>query len=257
MLAGIPRTLAPVVALLMLLCSCQSGGEPVRQGPTILAASSLQEALTQVAEAWTQAGHPPPRLSFAASSALARQIEGGAPADLFLSADEEWMDRLAADGLLRKGSRADLLTNELVLIVPRDAEAAGLDALATGRLALADPQAVPAGRYARAALESLGLWEQVESRVVPAENVRAALALVERGEVPVGSVYATDAKASDRVAIVFRFPSGSHPPIRYPAAVLAASGHPEAAAFRDFLLSQDARQIFVRHGFGIAPTGRR
>jgi len=247
----------PLAVLLMSLSGCGGGADAEGEGPTVLAASSLQEALTEAAEAWAQAGHAPPRLSFAASSALARQIEGGAPADLYLSADEEWMDRLAEEGLLREGSRADLLTNELVLIAPRDAPSQGLDALASGRVAMADPDAVPAGRYARAALESLGLWQGVAERIVPAENVRAALALVERGEAPLGVVYATDARASNRVAVAFQFPSDSHPPIRYPVAVLAASRHADAEALRAFLSTPAAQRIFERHGFGLVQGSGR
>jgi len=241
----------------MLLAACAGSEDARGVGPTVLAASSLQEALTEVADAWAGQGHPQPRLSFAASSALARQIEGGAPADLFLSADEEWMDRLADEGLLRQGSRADLLTNQLVLIAPADTPADGPEALGSGRLALADPEAVPAGRYARAALESLGLWHDVARRIVPAENVRAALALVERGEVPLGIVYATDAQASDEVRVVYRFSSESHPPIRYPVAVLATSDHTEAADFRAYLASAEAQRIFERHGFGAAQGAGR
>jgi len=257
MLARLPLAFAPLAALLMLLSACGGGGDRADEGPTVLAASSLQESLTEAAKAWAQQGHSPPRLSFAASSALARQVEGGAPADLYLSADEEWMDRLAGEGLLREGSRADLLTNDLVLITPRGAPAAGLDALASGRVALADPDAVPAGRYARAALESLGLWERVKGRIVPAENVRAALALVERGEVPLGIVYATDAQASQGVTVAYRFPPESHPPIRYPVAVLAASRHHDTSVFQAFLASEEAQRIFERHGFGMAHGGER
>jgi len=245
------------MALLAVVSAC-GGDEHARgQGPTVLAASSLQEALTEVADGWTRQGYAAPRLSFAASSALARQIEGGAPADLYISADEEWMDRLANEGLLREGSRADLLTNELVLITPVDAPADGLGALASGRLALADPDAVPAGRYARAALERLGLWQRVAKQVVPAENVRAALALVERGEVPLGIVYATDAQASRKVKVAYRFPPESHPAIRYPVAVLATSEHPQAEDFRAFLASVDAQGVLKRHGFGIAQEAGR
>ena len=251
----------PLAVLLMSLSGCGERADAGREGPTVLAASSLQEALTEAGEAWAQAGHAPPRLSFAASSALARQIEGGAPADLYFSADEEWMDRLAQEGLLRGGSRANLLTNELVLIASQKAPNSDLpgrlDLLASGRVAMADPDAVPAGRYARAALESLGRWQGVAGRIVPAENVRAALALVERGEVPLGIVYATDAKASRRVAVAFRFPSASHPPIRYPVAVLAASRHGDAEGFRTFLSTPEAQRVFERHGFGpVQGSGR-
>ena len=238
-------------ALLMpALTACGEIADSRTEGPVVLAASSLQESLEAVGEAWAAKGHTAPVLSFAASSALARQVEQGAPADIFVSADEDWMDALAGDGLLRDGTRGDILSNRLVLIAPKGAPIRGLADLGDGRLALADPAAVPAGKYARAALESLGRWRAVEPRVVPAENVRAALALVESGEAALGIVYVTDARASDAVQVLETFPASSHPPIRYPAAVLAGSTHPEAKAFRAFLDSADAQAIFARHGFG-------
>lgn len=243
--------------LLFLLAACGGPEEPER-GPTVLAASSLQEALEEVGDAWTAQGRPAPVLSFAATSALARQAEQGAPADLFVSADEEWMDTLADENLLRAGTRRDLLTNRLVLIsstIPQMPAAAMEDgegfrrALAEGRLALADPDAVPAGKYARASLEEMGLWDEVSDRVVPTENVRAALALVSRGEAELGIVYATDATAGG-ATVVGLLPEASHPPIRYPVAILEGSQHPDAAAFLAFLSSAEAKRIFERHGFG-------
>jgi molybdate transport system substrate-binding protein len=253
-----PTRLLAAVRLLWLalivpaLLACgDSAGEP-QAGPVVLAASSLQEALEEAGRAWAAEGHAAPVLSFAASSALARQIEQGAPADLFVSADEEWMDALARRGALRTGSRADLLTNRLVLVGRNGGTVRGLADLADGKLALADPAAVPAGKYAKAALESAGQWRAVEAQVVPAENVRAALALVERGEAALGIVYATDAIASNAVEVLETFPASSHPPIRYPAAELAASRHGDAAGLLAFLRSARARRIFVSHGFGIA-----
>lgn len=227
------------------------------RGPVVLAAASLQESLTEAADAWAAKGHAKPVLSFAASSALARQIIAGAPADLFLSADEEWMDAVAKAGLLRTGTRKKLLGNRLVLIAPASSKlrltpARGFPlakALGSGRLALADPDAVPAGKYAKAALTYLGIWTSVAAKVAPAENVRAAMALVERGAAPLGIVYATDAKASRSVRVVGTFPASSHPPIRYPVAVLKAARHKDAAGFRAFLLSGQSRAIFARHGF--------
>lgn len=227
------------------------------RGPVVLAAASLQESLTEAANAWAAKGHGKPVLSFAASSALARQVIAGAPADLFLSADEEWMDAIVKAGLLRPGTRTTLLGNRLVLIAPaaskvRLTPARGFalaKALGTGRLALADPDAVPAGKYAKAALTNLGVWSSVAAKVAPAENVRAAMALVERGAAPLGIVYATDARASRAVRIIGIFPSSSHPPIRYPVAVLKVSRHKDTAAFRTFLLSKQGRAIFARHGF--------
>ncbi|MGV1682123.1 molybdate ABC transporter substrate-binding protein [Sphingopyxis sp. NJF-3] len=247
------RTLCLFLAAL-LLAPAASAAE---RGPLVLAAASLQESLTEAADAWAAQGHARPVLSFAASSALARQIMAGAPADLFLSADEPWMDAVQKAGLLRGGTRTTLLGNRLVLIAPAGSKvrltpARGFPIARTlggGRLAVADPDAVPAGKYAKAALTSLGVWRGVAGRLAPAENVRAAMALVERGAAPLGIVYATDAKASRAVRVVGTFPASSHPPIRYPVAVLKASRHKDAAAFRAFLLSRQARAIFARHGF--------
>jgi molybdate transport system substrate-binding protein len=230
--------------------------EPV--GPLILAASSLQESLSAAADRWAAKGHARPVLSFGASSALARQVEAGAPADLFLSADEEWMDALASKGLLRAGTRASFLTNQLVLIAPKASKARLVvgprfplaRALGGGRLAMADPTAVPAGRYAKAALTYYRVWPAVAAKLAPAENVRAALALVNRGEAPLGIVYATDARASPAVRVVAIFPSISHPPITCPVAMLKSARHPEAEGFRRFLVSREGKAIFARHGFG-------
>lgn len=231
-----------------------AGGAP----PLVLAASSLQESLNAAADAWAARGHPRPRISFAGSSALARQVEAGAPADLFISADEQWMDELAARKLIRPGTRVSFLRNRLVLIAPRGGRARiairpGMplaQALGSGRLALADPAGVPAGIYARQALTRLGVWNGVANRLAPAENVRAALALVSRGAAPLGIVYATDALADPGVRVVGRFPAGSHDPIRYPLARLSSSRHPDAEGFRRFLLSAPGGAIFRRFGFG-------
>ena len=247
------RSLCLFLAALLLAPAASAAD----RGPLVLAAASLQESLTEAADAWAAKGHARPVLSFAASSALARQIMAGAPADLFLSADEPWMDAVQKAGLLRGGTRTTLLGNRLVLIAPvgsrvRLTPARGFPiarALGVGRLAVADPDAVPAGKYAKAALTSLGVWRGVAGRLAPAENVRAAMALVERGAAPLGIVYATDAKASRAVRVVGAFPASSHPPIRYPVAVLKASRHKDATAFRAFLLSRQARAIFARHGF--------
>lgn len=226
--------------------------------PLVLAAASLQESLTAAADAWAAQGHSRPTISFAASSALARQIEAGAPADLFISADEEWMDYVALKALLRPATRVSFLTNQLVLIAPRDSRIAlrlapGVPlarALGDRRLAIADPAAVPAGRYAKAALTSLGAWPSVEPKLARTENVRAALALVERGEAPLGIVYATDARASTKVRVVGQFSAASHPPISYPIALLATAASPDAEPLRRFLISSPGRAIFRRFGFG-------
>jgi molybdate transport system substrate-binding protein len=226
-------------------------------GPLVLAAASLQESLTAAADAWTAQGHDKPVLSFAGSSALARQIEAGAPADLFISADEEWMDAIAAKGLIKPGTRHSFLGNRLVLIAPaahplKLATRPGFPlaaALGQGRLAMADPDAVPAGKYGRAALIALKAWPSVEPRIVRAENVRAALTLVERGEAAAGIVYATDARVAKGVRIVGVFPTSSHKPITYPIATLTASSSPDAEPFRRFLLSRQGEAIFARYGF--------
>ena len=249
------RTLAVWLSLLLLGLSPARAEE---RGPVVLAAASLQEALIDAANAWAAKGHPRPGISFAGSSALARQIEAGAPADMFISADEEWMDYVAAKGLLRKGSRAAFLSNRLLLIAPAGSKAQlavkrGFPlarALGEGRLAMADPDSVPAGRYGKAALTSLGVWASVSGKLARAENVRAALALVERGEAPFGIVYATDARASRKVRVVGIFAADTHPPITYPLALMRRSPNREAEGFRAFLLSREGEAIFARRGFG-------
>ena len=224
--------------------------------PVVLAAASLQESMNAAADAWAKHGHPRPVISFAASSALARQVEAGAPADLFASADEDWMDALQAKGLLAPGTRSDFLGNRLVVVAPLagrahvPARGAALGrVLGAGPLAVADPDSVPAGKYGKAALIKLGAWEAVAPHVVRAENVRAALALVERGAAPFAIVYATDARASKLVRIAGMFPADSHPPIVYPLARLKASRNAEGEGFRHFLLSREGKAIFVRFGF--------
>jgi molybdate transport system substrate-binding protein len=253
MLRLLPRACA---ALLLLLATVTpaAAAEP----PLVLAAASLQEGLSAAADAWARKGHLRPVISFAASSALARQAAAGAPADLFLSADEEWMDWLAARRLIRPASRVSVLTNELVLVAPsaspiRLVIGPGFPlarALGQGRLALADPASVPAGIYAKEALTRLGVWPAVQGRIASAENVRAALALVTRGEAPLGVVYATDARAAPGVRVVGTFPAASHKPVTYPLALLATSRSPDAEPFRRFLLGGEARAIFRRFGFG-------
>lgn len=243
--------IAPLLAALLLALPAEAAA-PLR----VFAASSLTEALGEVADLYAAAGHPRPVLVFAASSALARQIEAGAPAGLFLSADEAWMDELAARGRLVKGTRCPLLSNRLALIVPanrarRVAIGLGFDfagLIGDGRWTTGDPDAVPVGRYARAALTKLGVWASVERRLVRAENARMALAYVERGDVAAGIVYVTDAKASAKVAVAGLFPASSHPPIVYPVAQIAPAS-PAARAFESFLGSMAARAVFARHGF--------
>lgn len=228
-------------------------GALAAQAPLVLAAASLQESMTAAADAWARKGHARPVCSFAASSALARQIAAGAAADLFASADEPWMDDIEKRGLIVPGTRAPFLGNRLVIIGPAGEPLARpydvFRSLGKTRVAIADPDAVPAGRYAKAALEWGKAWATVQPNIVRAESVRAALALVERGVVPRGIVYATDAQASDKVRIVAVFTENSHPPIRYPLARLKASTSPDAEPFRRFLLSGEGKAIFRRFGF--------
>ncbi len=247
------RRLMFLLAGLLLVSPAAAQPRP----PVVLAAASLQESMNAAADAWAKQGHSRPTLSFAASSALARQAAAGAPADLFVSADVEWMDDLDRRRLLATGSRVNLLGNRLVLVAPADSRLRialrpGVDlrkALNGGRLAMADPDAVPAGRYGKAALTRLRAWDAVAPSVVRAENVRAALALVERGAAPLGIVYATDAKASAKVRVVGVFPAASHPPIVYPIARLKASQNVDGERFRRFLVSPKGRAIFVGYGF--------
>ena len=251
------RLLKILVAALIGLAAAPVAAQAPR-GPLVLAAASLQESLTAAAQAFAATGQPLPVISFAASSALARQIDAGAPADLFVSADEAWMDYVANKQLVRPGTRVAFLTNRLVLVAPA-AQPLKLDirfgfglaaALGDGRLAMADPDSVPAGKYGKAALTALGVWRDVEPKVARAENVRAALALVGRGAARAGIVYETDARAAKDVMIVGVFPASSHPPITYPLALLAGSTNPAAERFRVFLLSEPGKAIFARYGFG-------
>lgn len=223
----------------------------------VLAAASLRNALDEAGAEWRSSGRSEPRFVYAASSALARQIEAGAPADVFVSADLQWMDHLEGRRFIRAGTRRNLLGNRLVLIAPRDsgievALQAGAPLgrlLGDGRLAIVGVDAVPAGRYTRAALETLDIWTDVKGRLAQAVNVWAARALVARGEAPLGIVYATDAAAEPAVRVVAVFPETTHPPIVYPAAVTSGSTHPDAAAFLTFLETPFAADVFRRHGF--------
>lgn len=244
-----------------VVCAIGSARAAGPQRPiTVFAAASLKESLDEAAVAYERRTGTPVKVAYAASSALARQIEQGAPADVFMSADLDWMDHLQQRALLDDASRRNLLGNRLVLIAPRDAKGGeialkpGVDLrprLGNGRLALALTQSVPAGKYARAAFEKFGVWTQLAPQVAEAENVRAALLLVARGEAPLGVVYASDAIAEPRVRVVGRFPAGSHPPIVYPVARLRASDHRQAAAFVRWLSSPVADAIFRRRGFSI------
>ncbi len=226
----------------------------------VFAAASLTEVLEELGEAYTRETAQPVKFSFAASSALARQLEAGATADVFLSADVEWMDYVEQRGLIDSASRRDLLGNRLVLIAPRASDVAlelvpGFPlaaALGSKRLATGDPDHVPAGRYARAALTSLGVWQAVEARLARAENVRTALAYVARGETPLGVVYETDARIEPGVRVVGVFPASTHPPITYPVAVTKGA-RAGAARFVAFLRGQAAGETFRKFGFVALP----
>ena len=227
---------------------------------TIFAAASLREALDENVRAFAaKTGHKV-RVAYAGSNTLAKQIENGAPADLFISADVEWMDHVARMNLLAPGTRRDLVTNRLVLVAPaasplKLAIAPGFALAAApggARLALANPDTVPAGRYAKAALMQLGVWPAVEKSLTRSESVRAAMVLVARGEAPLGIVYATDAQAEPRVRVVDTFAARLHPPVVYPAAVVAGRLNPGSQALLDHLGGAGARVVWVRHGFGAA-----
>jgi molybdate transport system substrate-binding protein len=246
------RRIALFAALALFLpLPAAAQGAPV----TVFAAASLTDSLKQAADAYKARTGTTVTLSFGASSTLARQIEQGAGADLFFSADTDWMDYLEKAGQIAPGTRKDLLGNQLVLVGASDAKARlrvapGFDlagALGSGKLAMADPGSVPAGRYGKAALMALGVWDSVAPKVVQAENVRVALEYVARGEAPYGIVYATDAKVAP-VKVVGTFPENSHPPIVYPVA-LTRNAAPAARAFLTFLEGAEARAIFVKAGF--------
>jgi molybdate transport system substrate-binding protein len=249
-----------VLAAVLCLSSAPGRAEgPVR----VFAAASLTNALTEIAVRWQAAGHPAPVLAFGGSSMLAKQVEAGAPADLFAAADKSWMDYLDSRGLIDRTSRVDLLGNELVLIAPqgrgfRVEMKPGFDFAGafSGKLCTGEPGVVPAGTYAKAALQSLGAWDALQGRIVGAEDVRTALRFVERGECGAGIVYATDAAASTKVEVVAPFPAGSHPPIVYPFA-LVKGARPEARAFLEFLRKDPvATAVFDHCGFARLPAGR-
>lgn len=222
-------------------------------GPVVLAASSMQEGLGAAADDWAATGHPRPVLSFASSSAVARQVSEGAPADLVITSDDRWMDWLA-DRQALAGEPVPLVANALVVVAPLGTDGPeSLSALASdagaGRLAIGEPESVPAGEFARTALQNMGLWETLSSRIAPGENVRASLALVERGEASLGIVYASDAAASERVRIVEEIPPEMHPPIIYYAARVSREGHEDTQAFLDYLTSPQGQSAMVAKGF--------
>lgn len=244
-----------------LAAAAVAGGAQAAPRPvTVFAAASLKNAMDEVLQAYRAKTGIPARASYAASSTLARQIEQGAPADLYVSADAAWMDELAVRRMIAAATRRDLLSNHLALIAPAGSKvqvrmgkgaafAAALSrVLGGGRMAVAGP-GVPAGTYAGASLRALGVWDSVKDKLAPAENVRAALAYVAQGETPLGIVYDTDARIEPKVRIVALFPDASHPPIVYPAAVVAGSANPNAAGLLGFLQGPQASAIFSKYGF--------
>ena len=223
---------------------------------TVFAAASLTDALDRIAAQWSEETGQMAVMSYAGSSALARQIQQGAPADIFISASEDWMDAVQASGDIRPDTRRDLLGNSLVLIAHGDAAPVTIDKtldltamLDGGRLSMAMVDSVPAGIYGKAALTHLGLWDAVEPMVAQSDNVRSALTFVARGEAPLGITYATDAAAQHDVTIMGTFPADSHDPIVYPAAVTAQSDNDQAQAFLDYLSSDAARAVWTEFGF--------
>ena len=241
----------------LLLGAIAMASQAAERTLTVFGASSLTNVLEELGKAYTAKTGTPVRFSFAASSVLAKQVESGAPADVFVSADREWMDYLASRRLIQAATRRDIGGNLLVLVAPADSRielkiAAGFPLAAAlgerGRIATGDPASVPAGKYARAALSSLAVWSSIENRLIPADNVRTALNFVARGEAPLGIVYSTDARAESRVRVVDTFPASTHEPIRYPAAAttVASAG---ATGFLEFLSSEPARVILDRAGF--------
>jgi len=250
-----------VSLLALALLAFASLAPPARaETVTVFAAASLEGALDAAVKPYERGSGNKVVVSYGGSNALARQIEAGAPAALFIGADLDWVDYVEKRGLVVPGTRRNLLGNDLVLVAPAGSTASvkiapGFDlaaALGGGRLALADPAAVPAGKYAKAALESLGAWKGVEPYLAPAENVRAALVLVSRGEAPLGIVYRTDAMADKGVRVVAAFPEGSHPPIVYPMVELKGAGA-AANGLAKALSSPEARAIWERHGFRVIP----
>src|SRR6516162_5353581 len=256
-----PRSWDLLAFVLLVLSStlCSVPASAQAEKLIVFAAASLKDALDEVNATYQREKGQETAASYAASSTLAKQIEAAAPADVFISADLDWMDYLAKRNLIRPETRANLLGNCLVLIAPVNSPlnlAIGpnfslAQALGNGRLAIADPNGVPAGRYGKAALQSLGVWSTIADRLAPAENVRAALALVARGETPLGIVYQTDAASDKDVKIVGIFPQDTHPPIIYPIAVVVSSTNPAALGYLAYLKSRAARPTFEKHGFTV------
>jgi molybdate transport system substrate-binding protein len=256
----------PGLAAAAAMVWCASPPAPVQaqSGDLIVfAAASLKNALDNINAQWEKDTGKRAKISYAASNTLAKQIEAGAPAQMFISADVPWMDYVAKKNLIKPETRSDLLGNRIVLVAPKDKAKAvdikpGFDLAAVlggGRLALANVESVPAGRYGKASLEKLGLWESVAGKLAQAENVRAALLLVSRGEAPAGIVYQTDAASDKGVIIIGTFPENTHPPIIYPIALTAGAGA-DAEAFLAYIKSAKAKSLFEAEGFTVLNAGR-
>ncbi len=252
---NLARAAVVAAAVLAQPVSAAFAAEPV----TVFAAASLKEVLGDISAAWKAETGKETSVSLAASSALAKQIQEGAPADIFFSADLKWMDYLDKAGLIAADTRINLLGNRIVLVAPKDSTVATTiaegfplkDLLAGGKLAMGNTESVPAGLYGKAALEKLGVWDSVKSDVAQADSVRAALLLVSRAEAPLGIVYETDAKVEKEVKVVDRFPESSHPAIIYPAALLKDTQNADAKAFLEYLQGAKAREIFTAAGFTV------
>jgi molybdate transport system substrate-binding protein len=263
LISGVAAFCGRLPFVLAVLCSgalTVRAQDAAQSSVTMFAAASLENALTAAAKEFTTTRGITIKFSFGATSTLARQIEQGAPADLFASADQDWMNYLSEGNLIDPKTRVNLLSNRLVLIAPQDAPFSELaldspsieKALGAGRIATGAVETVPVGRYAKAALQKLGLWSSLQDRIAPAENVRVALAYVARGETPLGIVYATDAAGEPKVKIVASFPQSSYPPIVYPFAVVAKAKGDGAARFLAFLQSPATRACFAAQGFSFA-----
>ena len=229
------------------------------KGPTIFAAASMKTALDAIAAAWTTKTGKAPSISYASSGVLAKQIESGAPAEIFISADLKWMDYLDKATLIEPHTRKSIIGNDLVLIAPADSKSTLkiatsfdlADAIGTGKLAVCTIDSCPAGIYAKQALEKLAVWPSVQPKLAQGDNVRAALLLVSRGETPFGIVYATDAKAEPKVKIIDSFPASTHEPIVYPIALVKGTKNPDAASFEAYMRSVEATKILLAQGFTI------
>lgn len=258
--------LALLTAAVLTLAAGTAPAAAQSRDVLVFAAASLKNALDEIAAQWQRESGKKAAISYAASNTLIKQIEQGAPAAIFISADLDWMDYGQQKNLIKPDTRSNLLGNRLVLVAPKDSNISaniqpGFDLAALlkgGRLAMGNVDAVPAGKYGKAALEKLGAWDGVRDKIAQAESVRAALLLVARGEAPLGIVYQTDAASDPTVKIVGTFPENTHPPIIYPIALTKESTSPDASAFLNFIRSPAARPIFERQGFTVlGPGGQR